>query len=592
MPSYIAPVRETRFVLHEVLGVGEHVEGLTTDLVDAILEQAARFTQKVIAPLNAAGDAEGCHFKADGSVQMPAGFVAARSAVHRNGWGGLSLPAEWGGQELPEVLQLAVTEYFCSASQAFLMLAGTNNGPFRLLHALGSEELRRTYLPRIASGAWASSMCLTESQSGSDLSLISTRASPRADGSYSLSGTKIFITGGEHDLTENIIHFVLARTSDAPSGTKGLSLFLVPKILLNADGSLGPRNAVSCVGIEHKMGLRASPTCTMQFEGARGWLLGEENRGLAGMFILLNAARLEVGIQGLANAQRSYQVAAEYALERRQGRSPSGPVEPDQKADRLIVHPDVRRMLLDAKAFTEAMRCLVLWCGLQLDLAEHGNDPATREAAKDLLEVLTPIIKGYGTEAGFDTTVAMQQILGGHGYIVESGMEQFVRDTRITMVYEGANGIQANDLANRKTRLHGGRGMDRLLAILVAESGQADDDQRLGEIARRLATAVDAFASATRWVRAAEPVEVAGVAMSYLQLAARVTLGLMTLRMARTAVHRLAMGGGDLDWLEAKVATGLHFARSTLVTCSALRERIETGARDIAAFDERQFIVS
>ena len=491
MPGYKAPVRDTCFIINEMLKLESYgnlpgFENVSADIVNAVIEESGKFAAEVLAPLNASGDAEGCTRHPDGSVTTPAGFKPAFVQFREAGWGTLSAPVEFGGQGMPEVLGFVVEEFMSSANQAFAMYPGLTNGAIAAILAKATLELQQRFVPKMVAGEWTGTMNLTEPQCGTDLGLIRTRAVPQTDGSFAITGTKIFISAGEHDLAENIIHLVLAKLPDAPDSSKGISLFIVPKVLVNADGSLGAGNAVTCGSIEHKMGIRASSTCVMNYDGATGYLVGEENKGLAAMFIMMNAARLGVGIQGLAQAEVAYQNGAAYAAERRQGRALTGPADPAEKADLLIVHPDVRRMLMDAKAFTEGMRALTLWGALQVELAHRAASEDERQLADDLISLLTPVIKGYGTDKGFETTVNMQQIWGGHGYIVENGMEQFVRDARIAMIYEGANGVQAMDLVGRKLAANMGRAVQAFFALVDSECAAAKSDPQLAPIAERV----------------------------------------------------------------------------------------------------------
>ena len=596
MPSYKAPTRDTRFVINEVLRLESYGNlpgfGASPDIVDAVIEEAGRFAGEVLAPLNAPGDAEGCRRNPDGSVTTPKGFPEAHAQFRESGWGTLSAPAEFGGQGMPHVLGFVVEEFMSAANQAFAMYPGLTNGAVSALLAKGTPALQQKYLPKMVANEWLGTMNLTEPQCGTDLGLIRTKAEPNADGSYAVTGTKIFISAGENDLTENIIHLVLARTPDAPQGTKGISLFVVPKVLVNDDGSLGRRNAVSCGAIEHKMGIHGNATCVMNYDGATGWLVGEENKGLAAMFIMMNAARLGVGIQGLAQAEAAYQNGAAYACERRQGRALTGPADPDEKADPLIVHPDVRRMLMDAKAFTEGMRALALWVGLQVDLAHQAGGEDERQAADDLLGLLTPVIKGYGTDKGFEVAVNMQQIWGGHGYIVESGMEQFVRDARIAMIYEGANGVQAMDLVGRKLAANMGRAIQAFFKLVDDECADAKGDQQLAEMAERIGKANGELKAATMWFMQnamANPNNAGAGAHHYMHITGIVALGLMWLRMAKAAAAALAGGSEDKPFYEAKLVTARYFAERFVPDAGALRRKIEGGAEAMMALPADAF---
>lgn len=597
MPSYKAPTRDTRFIINEVLkleGYGNlpGFANVTPDIVDAVIEESGKFAAEVLAPLNASGDAEGCTRSSDGSVTTPQGFKAAHGQFREAGWGTLSAPEEFGGQGMPHVLGFALEEYMSAANQAFAMYPGLTNGAVSALLAKGSPELQAKYLPKMIANEWLGTMNLTEPQCGTDLGLIRTKAEPQVDGSYAVTGTKIFISAGEHDLTDNIIHLVLARLPDAPGGTKGISLFVVPKFLVGDDGSLGARNAVSCGAIEHKMGIHGNATCVMNYDGATGWLVGEENKGLAAMFIMMNAARLGVGIQGLAQAEAAYQNGAQYARERRQGRALTGPAEPGAPADTLVVHPDVRRMLMDAKAFTEGMRALALWCGLLVDVAHQAPSEEERDAADDLVGLLTPVIKGYGTDRGFATAVDMQQIWGGHGYIVENGMEQFVRDARIAMIYEGANGVQAMDLVGRKLALKGGRAIQAFFALVDAECAAAKENEKLADVAARIEKANGELKAATMWFlqnAMANPNNAGAGATPYMQLTGIVALGLMWLRMAKAAGEALAAGTSDTAFYEAKLTTARYFAERYTPDAGALRRKIEAGAEALMALPAEAF---
>ncbi|MDG2003824.1 MAG: acyl-CoA dehydrogenase C-terminal domain-containing protein, partial [Novosphingobium sp.] len=551
------------------------------DIVDAVLEEAGKFAAEVLAPLNASGDREGCTRHQDGTVSTPEGFREAHQKFRESGWGTLAAPEQFGGQGMPEVLGFAVEEFMSSANMAFSMYPGLTNGAVSALLVKGSPELQEKYVPKMVANEWLGTMNLTEPQCGTDLGLITTKAEPQADGSYAVTGTKIFISAGEHDLTENIIHLVLARTPDAPEGTKGISLFVVPKFLVNEDGSLGERNGASCGALEHKMGIHANATCVMNYDRATGWMVGDENKGLAAMFIMMNAARLGVGIQGLSQAEVAFQNGLAYALERRQGRALSGPAEPDEKADPLFVHPDIRRLLMDAKALTEGMRALALWGGLLVGLAEKATSEEERERADDLVGLLTPVIKGYGTDKGYEVATVMQQIWGGHGYIAENGMEQFVRDARIAMIYEGANGVQAMDLVGRKLARNGGRAIQALFALVDEECAAAKDDEQLADLATRVEKTNGELKAATMWFMQnamAKPDNAGAGAYHYMDMVGIVALGLMWLRMAKTAAGKLAEGAGDQGFYEAKLTTARYFGERFTPDAGALRRKIETGA--------------
>jgi alkylation response protein AidB-like acyl-CoA dehydrogenase len=573
MSSYKPPLRDVRFVLNEVLRIGDETD---TELVEAIVNEASRFASEIIAPLNAAADREGCVRHSDGSVSTPSGFKDAYRQYREAGWGTLALPEEYGGQGLPHVLATVVEEFLNSACHAFNMYPGLTHGAVAVLLDHCRDDLKAIYLPRLISGEWLGTMALTEPQAGTDLGLVRTRAEPRDDGSFAISGEKIFCSGGEHDLTDNIVHLVLAKLPGAPEGSRGISLFIVPKVLPDGLG-----NAVRCGSIEHKMGVRGSATCSMNFDGATGWLVGEENGGLAAMFIMMNAARLSCGNQGLAQAELAYQKAAAYSVERRQGRAPGS----TDSADPLIVHPDVRRMLMDAKAFTEGFRALVLWTARQIDRSHQADSVEERAASEALVSFLTPVIKAYGTDRGFDTAVAMQQVFGGHGYIVETGIEQVVRDARVAMIYEGANGVQALDLVVRKLARDGGVVAERFIALVEGECETASGD--LHFIAAPLREVVHEAREASVWllsVAGKDSNNLAAGSYSYLQLIGVLALGWMWLRLAKAALP-----AADEQFCAAKLATARHYALHGLAEAPALRRRIEAGAETLMALPAEAF---
>ena len=597
MPTYTAPTRDTRFLVNELLDLASYgnlpgFEMASPDVTDAVITEGGKFCAEVLAPINQSGDQEGCTRHEDGSVTTPKGFKEAFNQFREAGWGTLAQPEEFGGQGLPHVLGFVMEEFISSANQAFGMYPGLTNGAISALIAKGTQEQKEMYLPKMVSGEWTGTMNLTEPQCGTDLGMIRTKAEPKGDGSYSITGTKIFISAGEHDLSDNIIHLVLAKTPGAPDSTKGISLFVVPKFLVNEDGSVGERNSVMCGSIEHKMGIHANSTCVLNYDGATGWLVGEENKGLAAMFIMMNAARLGVGMQGLSQAEVAYQNAVAYALDRRQGRALTGPAEPEAQADPIFVHPDVRRMLMDAKAFTEGMRALSLWGALLVDLTHKAQTEEERAEADAMIGLLTPVIKGYGTDKGYEVATNMQQVFGGHGYIEEWGMSQFVRDARIAQIYEGTNGVQAMDLCGRKLAQKGGAAIQAYFKAVGDDIAAAKDDDDLGAMAEALEKALGQQQAATMWFMQnamQNPNHLGAGAHHYMHIMGIVTLGWMWLRMAKVAQTALASDTDDKAFYEAKLATARYYMDRFLPDVGALRRKLEAGADSLMALDEAAF---
>ncbi|MEB0204760.1 acyl-CoA dehydrogenase C-terminal domain-containing protein [Pseudomonas sp. CCC3.1] len=590
MPEFNAPLRDMRFVLHEVFdapalwarlpALAEHVDA---DTADAILEEAAKVTQQLIAPLNRSGDEEGAKWQ-DGKVSTPSGFKAAYATYIEGGWVGLSGNPAFGGLGMPKMLAVQFEEMLYAANSSFALYSALTSGACLAIDAHASQALKTTYLPPMYEGRWAGSMCLTEAHSGTDLGLIRTRAEPRADGSFYISGSKMFITGGDQDLTENIVHLVLAKLPDAPAGPRGISLFLVPKVLVNVDGTLGQANAVSCGSIEHKMGIKASATCVINFDGAQGWLIGEANKGLAAMFTMMNYERLSIGIQGIGCAETSYQNARTYARERLQSRAPTGAVAPEKMADPIIVHPDVRRMLLSMKAMTEGGRAFASYVGQQLDLSKFSTDPQEQQDASALVALLTPVAKAFFTDTGLDSCVLGQQVFGGHGYIREWGQEQLVRDVRIAQIYEGTNGIQALDLLGRKVIANGG------VALRLFTAHIRDFASQPGKpYARELLQAVQKLEDLSVWLQARakiNPNEIGAASVEYLQLFGYVAYAWLWARMADVAQRSLQ---ADPEFYAAKLATATFYFSRLLPRTLSLEQSIRAGSESLFELDAAGF---
>ncbi len=585
MPIYKAPVEDVTFLLNDVFQIDryDNLPGFTdasADVREAILGEAAKLSEEVLQPLNRVGDLEGCKRHDDGSVTTPRGFKEAFRQVAEGGWLGLSAPTEYGGQGLPVTLSQAVNEFQCSANMAFTMYGGLTMGAIAALLVHGNAEQKKTYVPNMVAGKWTGTMNLTEPHCGTDLGLMRTKAVRQGDGSFKITGTKIFISAGEHDLADNIIHLVLARIEGAPAGIKGVSLFVVPKFLVKPDGSLGDRNGVTCGSIEHKMGIHGNSTCVMNYDNATGWLIGEENKGMQGMFVMMNEARLGVAVQGLAQSEVAYQNAVAYARERLQGRSISGVKAPDKPADPIIVHPDVRRTLLTIRAFNEAARAMVVWTALKSDVAHRSSDPKDRQEADDHMGLMTPVMKGVMTGTGFANTVMAQQMYGGHGYIAEQGMEQFVRDARISMIYEGANGVQALDLVGRKLPRDGGRAIMAFFAEVGAFVKENSGNEAMKPYVGPLSTALGHLQQATGWLMQnalSKPDNAGAAATDYMELFGLVTFAYMWARMAKVANEKIAASGAT-PYLKTKLVTGKFFMERVLPETSAHLARLQSGS--------------
>ncbi len=592
MAAYKAPLRDMQFILNDVFEAPAlwasmpGTEEASSDLVAAILEEGARICENEIAPINRSGDEEGCLFE-DGKVTTPSGFAAAYKTFSESGWAGLGGDTTYGGQGMPKMLTVMFEEMLYAANSSFALYPALTAGACLAINAHASDVLKEQFLPKMYEGTWAGSMCLTEAHSGTDLGIIRTRADALPDGSYSVTGTKIFITGGDHDLTENIIHLVLAKLPDAPAGPRGISLFLVPKIKVDSAGNLGDFNQVSCGAIEHKMGIKGSSTCVMNFDGSQGYLVGELNKGLAAMFTMMNYERLTIGLQGIGLADASYQSALEYAKDRLQSRAPTGATQPDKIADPILVHPDVRRMLLTQKAYTEGCRAFAAFVGMKLDLAKHHEDDAIRSSADDMVALLTPIAKAYFTDRGFDSCVLGQQVFGGHGYIREWGMEQYVRDVRIAQIYEGTNGIQALDLISRKVNANQGAWVQDFGTEIAQYLATLPHSEALQPFVAALTDSNKLLQETTAFVvsqTAADKNFVGAASCDYLNLFGLVAMTFMWTRMAATA---LAMPQDS--YYSGKVKTGLFFIQKLLPEANAYQAKIMNGAEGLMALSDDEF---
>ncbi len=600
MTTYNAPLKDMQFVLNDVLQISKYsnlpgFSEASEDVVEAILEEGAKMASNVLHPINHSGDKEGCTRHEDGSVTTPKGFKEAYEIYKQGGWQGLSFDPEYGGQGLPYILAVAVSEMVSAANMAFGMYPGLARGAADAIYAHGTDEQKQKYLPNMIAGEWGGTMNLTEPHCGTDLGLLRTKAVPQGDGSYKITGTKIFISAGEHDLTDQIIHLVLARIEGAPEGVKGISLFIVPKYHINEDGSLGDRNGVMCGSIEEKMGIHGNSTCVLNYDDAVGYMVGDPNKGMRAMFTMMNEARLGVALQGLGQSEVSYQNAATYANERLQGRSISGVKYEDKSADPIIVHPDVRRMLMDQRAFNESARALLYWTALHGDIAHKSPDEKERERSDDYMGLLTPVLKGYLTDKGFAHAVNAQQVLGGHGYIREWGMEQFVRDARISMVYEGANGVQALDLVGRKLASNGGRA---IFAFIEELSGFAEDHANNSELADYVAAIIQGkehLEKAASWLMEnglKNPDDAGAASTDFLHLLALVSLAYMWGNLAKAAHEQLNGDGKNDPFYANKLKVGRYFLDRVFPDAAAHLAKLTSGSQAMMALEDEAFLAS
>ncbi len=593
MPVYTAPTKDTQFILHDVLKVSQSdipgYDELEAEFTGAVLEEAGKVASNVLHPLNVVGDTEGCRLE-NGIVYTPTGFKDAFEQMKEGGWTGLDMPEEYGGQNMPYVIGTAVGEMFSGANQAFVMYQGLTHGAASAILAHGTDEQKDKYLPNMVSCEWTGTMNLTEPHCGTDLGLMRTKAEPQGDGSYKISGQKIFISAGDHDMADNIIHLVLAKIPGGPEGIKGVSLFIVPKFIVNEDGTPGERNGVSVGKIEEKMGIHGNSTCVMNYDEATGWLLGEEHKGMRAMFTMMNEARLGVGMQGLSQAEAAYQNAVEYAKDRLQGRDVTGVKNPDGPADPLIVHPDIRRNLMDQKSFTEGARAFILWGATMIDKAHRSGD----KDADGLISLLTPVIKGFLTDEGYDMTVQAQQVYGGHGYIEEWGMSQYTRDARIAMIYEGANGVQALDLVGRKLAQDGGKHVMAFFEMVKSfckENGGKDEAYDKAFIEPLKAASKDLQSAGMYFMQEGmkNPNNALSGSYDFMHMFGHVCLGLMWAQMAKAAQEALDGGASDKEFYETKINTGRFYMARRLPATAMHLSRIQTGADTVMALDAANF---
>jgi alkylation response protein AidB-like acyl-CoA dehydrogenase len=596
MQTYSAPLRDMQFVLHEVEGMQDlfalpAFTDFNAELIDSVLEEAARLCTEVLLPINASGDEEGCRLE-NGVVYTPKGFKEAYKTFAEGGWVALSAAPEWGGQGLPHVVGTMVEEMICACNLSFSLYPGLTAGATVAIEAHGSDEMKAFYLPKMVSGEWTGTMCLTEAHCGTDLGLLRTKATPNGDGTYTLDGSKIFISSGDHDLAENVVHLVLARLPDAPPGTRGISLFLAPKFLPDADGAPGARNGISVSGLEHKMGLKASATCQISLDGTKAWLVGEPHKGMAAMFTMMNTERVAVGVQGLGVGEAAYQGAVAYARERLQGRALAGAQRPDKPADPIIVHPDVRRMLMTMRVNNEGCRALAAWVGKAMDLRNEATTPEERQEADDLIALMTPVVKALFTDLASETANLGVQVYGGHGFIRDHGMEQYVRDVRITQIYEGTNGVQALDLVGRKMPANMGRALRSFFHPVADFIAGEKADPLVGKMVESLEKAFQALQAITGQLAQTglkDPEEAGAAATEYLRLFGLVALAYQWARMAKAAAEKLPNADGDADFYRAKLISARFFYERILPQTSALYLSLKGGKGAMMEMPEAAF---